>query len=237
MTDNSSELDHYWSQPTDSLLKALHSAPDGLSTIEAKRCLEQFGPNVLEAKEKATSWPISSPPSWLNGCFFEGPETGDTYEPPYCSRKRMKGIDWRHMYWLVVGVLLTGCGAWQVSMPQPEVALTITGKVAISGTWDADRLQSLGLMKLVTIQPSGEEVIWEGVLLKDLLHAVEPGPDASKVIFTNSNGDRVEMPLNEAQACKECLVAFDPIGSGVHLAMPGLPAELWVRNLVGIELQ
>jgi DMSO/TMAO reductase YedYZ molybdopterin-dependent catalytic subunit len=109
--------------------------------------------------------------------------------------------------------------------------------VAVNGTWDAKRLQSLGLVTLVAFQPNGEEVINEGVLLKDLLDAIEPEPNAGRVIFTNANGDRVEMPLDEAQACQECLVAFDPWGSDLHLTMPGLPAELWVRNLVGIELQ
>jgi len=47
-------FDHYWSQPLDNLLAALESAPDGLSTAEAARRLQQFGPNVLKAREKAT---------------------------------------------------------------------------------------------------------------------------------------------------------------------------------------
>jgi hypothetical protein len=80
-------------------------------------------------------------------------------------------------------------------------------------------------------------MISEGVLLKDLLDAVEPEPGASRIIFTSSNGARVEMSLDEAQACQECLVAFDPWGRGLHLVMPGLPAKFWVKNLVGIEIQ
>ena len=45
----------YWSQPTDSLLASLHSTPGGLSTDEARQRLEQFGPNALRAREKATA--------------------------------------------------------------------------------------------------------------------------------------------------------------------------------------
>jgi hypothetical protein len=154
----------------------------------------------------------------------------------------MRDAEWRqNIYyataWLVVITFLTGCSAWPIFQPRPEVALGVRGQVAVNGTWDAKRLQSLGLVELVAFQPNGEEMIDEGVLLKDFLDAIEPAPDASQVIFTNANGDRVEMPLDEAQACEKCLVAFDPMGSGLHLTMPGLPAKLWVRNLVGIELQ
>jgi Mg2+-importing ATPase len=55
MTEEIAKLDQYWSQPLDSLLTALHSTPDGLSTAEARQRLEQFGPNLLEAREKATA--------------------------------------------------------------------------------------------------------------------------------------------------------------------------------------
>jgi Mg2+-importing ATPase len=48
-------VNQYWSQPSESLLEALHSTPDGLSTADARQRLGQVGPNVLEAREKATA--------------------------------------------------------------------------------------------------------------------------------------------------------------------------------------
>ncbi len=57
------------------------------------------------------------------------------------------------------------------------------------------------------------------------------------VIFTDSDGDRVEMPLDEAWACDECLVAFGQSGRELHLVMPGQPVKSWVKNLVIIEIQ
>lgn len=36
-------IDQYWSRSAHSLLEALHSAPDGLSAVEAKQRLEQEG--------------------------------------------------------------------------------------------------------------------------------------------------------------------------------------------------
>ena len=48
-------LDNYWSRPLDSLLVNLDSTADGLSTAEAQERLRRFGPNVLEARERATA--------------------------------------------------------------------------------------------------------------------------------------------------------------------------------------
>ena len=143
----------------------------------------------------------------------------------------------RGFAWLAVSILLLGCGTLPVVTPLPDVNLIVSGNVAESGTWDADRLQSLGLVKVVTFQPSGEEVISEGVLLKDLLDAAEPAPDASRVIFVDTAGDRIEMRLDQAMACEECLVAIKPLGSRLRLIMPGQPPRLWVKNLVSIEIE
>lgn len=55
MADHITIPDQYWSQPLDSLLAALRSTPSGLSAVEARRCLAQFGPNLLKAREKATA--------------------------------------------------------------------------------------------------------------------------------------------------------------------------------------
>jgi Mg2+-importing ATPase len=53
--DNLITPGQYWSQAVDNLAVALHSTPGGLGTTEAGRRLEQFGPNALEAREKATA--------------------------------------------------------------------------------------------------------------------------------------------------------------------------------------
>jgi Mg2+-importing ATPase len=55
MSDHFARPDQYWSQSLDSLLAILRSTPGGLSTVEARQRLEQFGPNVLKVREKATA--------------------------------------------------------------------------------------------------------------------------------------------------------------------------------------
>jgi Mg2+-importing ATPase len=54
VTHRSATLDAYWSQAPDRLTEAVHSAPDGLTTADARQRLVQFGPNELEPKERAT---------------------------------------------------------------------------------------------------------------------------------------------------------------------------------------
>jgi Mg2+-importing ATPase len=55
MVKQTHDLTQYWSQPPDSLLVALGSTADGLSTAEAQGRLQRFGRNVLEARERETS--------------------------------------------------------------------------------------------------------------------------------------------------------------------------------------
>ncbi len=55
MTENITKPDQYWSQSLESLLATLHSTLDGLRTDDARQRLEQFGPNVLKARKKATA--------------------------------------------------------------------------------------------------------------------------------------------------------------------------------------
>ena len=45
----------YWNQPPEDLLATLHSTPDGLRSADARQRLEQFGPNLLQARKKATA--------------------------------------------------------------------------------------------------------------------------------------------------------------------------------------
>jgi Mg2+-importing ATPase len=54
MAGSSEYSDKYWAEPPGSLLEQLQSKTDGLTATEAARRLQQFGPNALEAREKAT---------------------------------------------------------------------------------------------------------------------------------------------------------------------------------------
>jgi Mg2+-importing ATPase len=54
VTEKPPDVGPYWSQTPERLLALVHSTPDGLTTTEARRRLEESGPNALLVKEKAT---------------------------------------------------------------------------------------------------------------------------------------------------------------------------------------
>lgn len=55
MTNRNDKLDPFWSQSLDNLLKTLHSNASGLSSTEATRRLQQYGPNTLQAGQQVTA--------------------------------------------------------------------------------------------------------------------------------------------------------------------------------------
>jgi hypothetical protein len=65
VSDNIVKPDQYWGQPPDSLAAVLHSTLDGLSSDDAGQCLEQFGPNVLQAREWMQCWSCTSVINYL----------------------------------------------------------------------------------------------------------------------------------------------------------------------------
>lgn len=55
MSSHSNNLNPFWSQPLDRLLTSLNSSADGLSSAEAARRLQQYGPNTLKAGQQVTA--------------------------------------------------------------------------------------------------------------------------------------------------------------------------------------
>ena len=55
MTNHNDKLDPFWSQSLDNLLVTLHSNANGLSSTEATRRLQQYGPNTLKAGQQVTA--------------------------------------------------------------------------------------------------------------------------------------------------------------------------------------
>jgi Mg2+-importing ATPase len=54
MAASSDYVSWYWSEPPERLQAALHSTANGLTTADAQQRLAQYGPNVLQARERAT---------------------------------------------------------------------------------------------------------------------------------------------------------------------------------------
>ena len=56
MSDNAIMAEPYWSQAPEELLATLKSSDEGLSSIVAQQRLEEFGPNLIEARKKVAAW-------------------------------------------------------------------------------------------------------------------------------------------------------------------------------------
>jgi len=65
-------FDQHWSQPLDGLLAALESSQEGLSSAQAQGRLQQFGPNVLKAREKAIPFPVERDSGVYAAAAFTG---------------------------------------------------------------------------------------------------------------------------------------------------------------------
>jgi hypothetical protein len=56
------------------------------------------------------------------------------------------------------------------------------------------------------------------------------------VLITAKDGFTAEADLKAVRDCKDCLVAFDSTGV-LTLAMPGMASNLWVKDVVKLEIK
>lgn len=115
--------------------------------------------------------------------------------------------------------------------------LTIVGAVAKPlGLKEAD-LRAMSVAKITAEHPKSGPADYEGVRLADLLAQAEPAAGATKIVFTAADGFAAEADLAAIQGCADCMVAFTGTAGEFRLAMPGMPSNLWVKNINQIELK
>jgi DMSO/TMAO reductase YedYZ molybdopterin-dependent catalytic subunit len=124
----------------------------------------------------------------------------------------------------------------EVVVPAGDAALTLTGLVDAGQSWSLEMLKSMDVVTLELEHPKKGMTKYQGVRLNDLLALAGPQADAECLLFTAADGFTAEIKLADAQACTDCLVAFDDDGS-LKLAMPGMDSGAWVKTLVSIEVK
>jgi DMSO/TMAO reductase YedYZ molybdopterin-dependent catalytic subunit len=125
-----------------------------------------------------------------------------------------------------------------VELPVIDVTLAITGKVTSPLTLTGADLAAIQRTTLST-QPPGEDepVDFVGIPLNTLLDTAGLQTDATKVIFTASDGYSAEVTLAELRDCPDCLIAFDE-GEGYLMdVLPGFAGNTWVKYLIQIDIQ
>jgi len=118
------------------------------------------------------------------------------------------------------------------SEAQSPVVLTFSGLVATELALSMADLEAMGKSELTIEHPKEGRQTYSGVLLSALLDRAQPAPDGV-LTFTAVDAYAVDVPVDDARACKECMVAYD--GSTLRLVMPDMGSSFWVKDVVSIE--
>jgi len=117
--------------------------------------------------------------------------------------------------------------------PAADVALSVIGAVEKELALSRADLEAMGAEELTVEHPKKGDQTYQGVRLSKILEAA--GPSGDTLTFTADDGYNIDLPLADAQACGDCLVAFDD--DSLRLAMPGMESNVWVKGVVSIEVK
>ncbi len=117
--------------------------------------------------------------------------------------------------------------------PAADAALSVTGAVENELALSRGDLEEMGAEEVTVEHPKKGEQTYEGVRLSKILEAASP--TGATLTFTADDGYSVDLALADAQACADCLVAFD--GDSLRMAMPGMESNFWVKGVVALEVK
>ena len=120
----------------------------------------------------------------------------------------------------------------QASAPSGEAVLTFTGKVGNELHLSGADLEQMDAVDKSIEHPKEGDQTYTGVTLGTLLGEAKPADDTT-LTFTATDAYSVDVPVSDAEACADCMVAFND--SSLRLIMPGFGSSYWVKDLVSIE--
>jgi hypothetical protein len=151
----------------------------------------------------------------------------------------MKRALWHLVLLIAALAFASGC-AQAVPVPKPTVerdanddaALTFTGRTENELTLSITDLQTMDVVEKTIEHPKKGEETYTGVMLSTLLDQAGPADEAT-LTFTATDAYSVDVPVSDARACTDCMVAFD--GDTLRLIMPSFGSSYWVKEVVSIE--
>lgn len=139
---------------------------------------------------------------------------------------------------IVVHVPVAQVEVTPVATVDPASApFSIVGLVDNPQYFDEPALRALDVVQLSLQHPKKGMQNYEGVRLNALLQLAGVQAGANKLVLTSGDGFTAEVFVAEVQACPDCLVAFTSTAGVFNLAMPGLPSNVWAKNIVKIEIR
>lgn len=115
--------------------------------------------------------------------------------------------------------------------------LVITGMVKNELSLTEGDLRGMEVEKITAEHPKKGSQEYEGVRLSKLLEMAGVDAAAKKLLLTAGDGYSAEVFLTEAAACPDCMVAFTDTPGELFLVMPGLPGNVWIKDIIKIEVQ
>jgi DMSO/TMAO reductase YedYZ molybdopterin-dependent catalytic subunit len=118
-----------------------------------------------------------------------------------------------------------------------EGSLVVVGLVdQAMGFMEAD-LRALEVLQITAEHPKKGSQDYEGVSLNALLEMAGVQDGVTKLVITSMEGYAAEVSLEEVRACTDCLVAFTDTAEMMKMVMPDLPSNLWVKDVVSLEVK
>jgi len=146
------------------------------------------------------------------------------------------------LLWKLATVLLLlslAAGCTPPTSPTPAstgAALKVSGLVDKQRSFTADELRALGTREADYTNKDGETTTYTGVPFATLLPelGLSATSKASLLYLIAADGYEAQVNVDEALACPECIIAFQPDG-GFRAVLPGFTTKVQVRDLVEIE--
>ena len=135
----------------------------------------------------------------------------------------------KNLFLITLIVLLTVLASCSPADVAVEKAVLSVG----DNSYSQSELETLGTASADYTNKDGETTTYTGTPLADLL--TDAGLTASgTLVFTAADGFEADMPLEDALACVNCIVAFDD--GSLRMVMPDFSSKLQVKDVIEISL-
>ena len=126
--------------------------------------------------------------------------------------------------------------AKSAAAPENAGSLAIMGMVNQELSLNDADLKAMDTIK-VTTEVKEVSQDFQGVSLNALLNLAGLKDDASKLVFTASDGYSSDVNLSDVQDCPYAMVAFLDTPGTYMIVLPDLATSTWVKNVVHIEVK
>jgi hypothetical protein len=102
--------------------------------------------------------------------------------------------------------------------------------------WTEDEVRSMDTIEAESTNKSGETSTYTGVPMTALLDKVGVKDGATTLVMVADDGYSAEIPLDDVEACADCIVSFRNQG-GFSTVLPGYPGNMQVKGVIELQIK